>query len=130
MPPIRERYSRSRELPTPDHNLTGLVAPSCRQTSEGFCLRTTAVERWWLSPETRRCRCRLLTHSQSTVCGGGRVPNVGLGPAFERGTVVDDCLLLAAIDARGEDFEEDLFGIEGDLKCRLRILMKGPIRGG
>ena len=61
---------------------------------------------------------------------GDRAPNVGLGPAFGRGTVVDDCLLLAAIDARGEDFEEDLIGREGDLKCRLRISMKVPIRGG
>ena len=43
--------------------------------------------------------------SRSTACGGGdHTLSIGIGLAIERGVIVDDHLLLEAIDARGEAF--------------------------
>ena len=48
-------------------------------------------------------------------------PSVGINPAFGRGVVVDDRLLLRAIDTRREAFEEGLIRRERDLECRPKI---------
>ena len=62
--------------------------------------------------------------SRSTVFGGISASSIGIGPAFGKGVVVDDRVLLGAIDARREAFEEDLVRKERDHECRLKITMK------
>ena len=111
MPCVHERRSRGREPPAPHRDLTWLTvpssAPSCRRTSEGSGLHIIAIERWWLSSETKRNQRHLWrAHDWRRV--GGLCLSVGIGPAFDRrGAVVDD-LLLGAIALGERLFEGDL----------------------
>ena len=60
MPLVHGWHSRGREPLAPDHDLTGIVAPSstlsCRRAFERFGLRTAAgvLGRWRLLHEARR----------------------------------------------------------------------------
>ena len=45
-----------------------------------------------------------MTRTRLVACEGDRAPSVGIGLAFQRDIIVDDSLLLGAIDARGEAF--------------------------
>jgi len=55
-----------------------------------------------------------------------RAPSVGIGPPFGMSVVVDECLLLGAIDVRERLFEEGLVGREGD-PCKLKFSMKALV---
>ena len=43
---------------------------------------------------------------------------------------MDDCLFLGAIDNRERRFEEGLVGREGEVECKLKILIKALVHGG